>query len=465
MQNTSKSSYSERSFLTSKNLSPKSSTPKDTSSKLPLSKESSEESLFLSTSSSTSPHSLPSPHHDSPEKKAEDALFPSPTDTLSFVSSNSSSANSPASQSSLLFDSHKEVSPKLRFTIDGHDKYNHLRTILKSLKELPDLVKNEIYLCVEKIQDFQNKNSCLKKKEYFFDDSKEKLQLILGSTLDNISFQTFFDSMIELSIHKFPILKNSSKIHFTKSLKNVQKFLLQEKNSWKEIKYKEHDYTGQLNEEAVPHGWGKIHFQRTEESDKLFYPFKENDDYEGQWENGMPHGYGIASFYAPHWKDGVTEYYDPLHRSQEVDVYKGQFQNGKPCGKGILHYENGDIYQGHFMNGLPSGFGVLKKTDGAEFLGQWKKGKLNGHGFGFHPNHNTAYSGEWKDGLRNGYGSQIDAFGEHYEGIFDNNNFHGKGKLTVAEGDVFEGEWKHGVLTLSEDDPSHLKNIRYRMAI
>ena len=56
--------------------------------------------------------------------------------------------------------------------------------------------------------------------------------------------------------------------------------------------------------------------------------------------------------------------------------YEGHFEDGKMKGKGIFKYKNGDIYEGFFDNDLFNGEGKIIKSDGNVTKGIFKDGEL-----------------------------------------------------------------------------------------
>lgn len=52
------------------------------------------------------------------------------------------------------------------------------------------------------------------------------------------------------------------------------------------------------------------------------------------------------------------------------------------------------------------------------------------------------YEGEWKDSQKNGHGKYIWTDGDVYEGEWKDGMRNGQGKYTYANGNVYEGEWK-----------------------
>merc|ERR1711973_646727 len=54
--------------------------------------------------------------------------------------------------------------------------------------------------------------------------------------------------------------------------------------------------------------------------------------------------------------------------------------------------------------------------------------------------------GDWQDGLRHGQGTYFSkANGFKYEGRYEKDMKHGKGKYTYPNGDIYQGQWNEGV--------------------
>jgi hypothetical protein len=150
--------------------------------------------------------------------------------------------------------------------------------------------------------------------------------------------------------------------------------------------------------------------------------------------------------------------------------YVGQVNGGKPDGLGCVIVPVGK-YSGHFVKGIPNGTGSMTACD-RKVNGTFSNGVLNGAGdvdiFTFnemrgildvrlitlHEKHNK-YKGEFKNGNFHGKGKMIYANGDIYEGKWERGSPYGYGRLEYSNGDVYEGEWK--------DDKMHGKGkIFYR---
>ena len=70
------------------------------------------------------------------------------------------------------------------------------------------------------------------------------------------------------------------------------------------------------------------------------------------------------------------------------DYYEGEFKNGIIHGFGRFIWSNGKRYIGHYNHGIKNGFGIyindIKGFDG--IIGFWNKGKLNGPCISFKKN-------------------------------------------------------------------------------
>jgi hypothetical protein len=88
----------------------------------------------------------------------------------------------------------------------------------------------------------------------------------------------------------------------------------------------------------------------------------------------------------------------------------------------------------------------------AGYEGEWKDDQKHGQGKETYANGNV-YKGEWKDDQKHGQGTFTWADGDVCKGEWKDDQKHGHGTLTYANGNVYEGGWKdgqkhgHGTLT------------------
>ncbi|GMF46510.1 unnamed protein product [Phytophthora fragariaefolia] len=196
------------------------------------------------------------------------------------------------------------------------------------------------------------------------------------------------------------------------------------------------------------------------ENDADLVVAQSNARYDGEWENGLPHGYGELVF-------------DVARNIR----YEGQFAEGKREGKGHMHYADGSVYVGDWKADVKCGQGIMTwmTSRGVEELsnpedaiplerydGEW----LNDcqEGFGRHvwlvnslsisnagstsrssssssssPHDKNWYEGEFHEGLRHGRGVFFYANGARYEGEWKANVKEGYGLFFYEDGRVFVG--------------------------
>ena len=129
--------------------------------------------------------------------------------------------------------------------------------------------------------------------------------------------------------------------------------------------------------------------------------------------------------------------------SPHGSVYEGQWENGQLNGHGRAEYHSGDRYEGEWKDGKRHGQGVFETSGGERYDGQWKNGKRHGRGKQYHGSNGNIFEGDFRgDCFSTGKLNFPD--GSYHVGGFDClGNPHGRGKLTEADGTIFEGEWKN----------------------
>uniref|UniRef100_H3GN51 VPS9 domain-containing protein n=1 Tax=Phytophthora ramorum TaxID=164328 RepID=H3GN51_PHYRM len=187
-----------------------------------------------------------------------------------------------------------------------------------------------------------------------------------------------------------------------------------------------------------------------------------NARYDGEWENGLPHGYGELVFDA----------------ARNIR-YEGQFVGGKREGNGHMHYADGSVYTGDWQADVKCGRGVmtwmappgvdeLSNPEDAMPLERYDGEWVNDcqHGFGRHvwlvsplsslstvsptrmrssissPHDKNWYEGEFHEGLRHGRGVFFYANGARYEGEWKANVKDGYGLFFYEDGRVFVGQFR-----------------------
>jgi len=145
------------------------------------------------------------------------------------------------------------------------------------------------------------------------------------------------------------------------------------------------------------------------------------DLYEGDYNEGLKHGYGR---------------YEDLPRKNS---YEGQWQSDKKHGQGTEQIEDGSVYEGRFDNDLKSGHGVFKWASGEVFEGEFRENVIHGRGKYVWKAETKWYDGEWVEGKMHGKGKFINE-GKEYEGDFVADKKHGLG-LYKWDGNVYEGDF------------------------
>ena len=135
--------------------------------------------------------------------------------------------------------------------------------------------------------------------------------------------------------------------------------------------------------------------------------------------------------------------------------------------KATLTLEDGSIYTGECRRmWRPHGLGEIKYTHTwntwkimkkyeekirISYVGEVKDGKPNGKGKMTYADGEVyegewkdVYEGEWKDGEEDGKGKMTLANGNVHEGDYKDGERHGEGKWIGANGEVYEGDYKDG---------------------
>eukprot|EP00960_Hanusia_phi_P066737 766462-Hanusia_phi.AAC.7 len=169
--------------------------------------------------------------------------------------------------------------------------------------------------------------------------------------------------------------------------------------------------------------------------------------YKGTFLHGDMHGSGEME-----WPSGLK--------------YHGEIEKNMATGKGKLEWPNGDYYLGSVKEGKRHGSGefFVMSSNGearSHYHGGWYEGKRHGWGkLTFGHRQDQWYEGEWKDGAKNGNGTMQWSSGNVYVGDFVNNCREGQGRMQWMErNEIYIGEWKadklHGMgryLWLSDVD-------------
>ena len=153
--------------------------------------------------------------------------------------------------------------------------------------------------------------------------------------------------------------------------------------------------------------------------------------YDGEWQDGLPHGHGIFE--------------------NNIYKYKGEFRKGDPHG---LSEENtmwwksglraGWTYKGAFANGKMSGQGVLKNLPKFEYIGSFWSDSFHGEGKLLRDN-GRIYDGSFAQGYFTS-GKYVDHTNRTFIGHFKNKRLNGRGLIQFQDGWSTEGTFKNNKL-------------------
>ena len=194
-------------------------------------------------------------------------------------------------------------------------------------------------------------------------------------------------------------------------------------------------YTGKINIKShMPDGYGDMQYH------------KKGRSYQGDWCQG--HWHGLGKFL-----NGLEDRYegefvmDQKHGQGKLffsdgSVFTGHFEENE-MRKGKL-YSSGSIYEGEFaMKGQKHGQGKLIFNDSRVFTGRFlgdkmREGKL-------YYQDGSSYQGLLKDGKRCGFGLYFFSDESQYGGQWENDLFHGRGRMDWCDGSWYNGDWEVGL--------------------
>lgn len=176
-------------------------------------------------------------------------------------------------------------------------------------------------------------------------------------------------------------------------------------------------YTGSLHSrDQVPHGEGRMEYL---EHDLI---------YEGHWVSGDWTGFGKLMEQQQHHHQHQHQ-----HKSQPQDasvVYEGSFLDNHKHGLGVLTFTDGCVYDGTFHFDQLVGKGKMLFPDGTLYWGYY-----------------GLQNGKEQDQLRllpHGRGKLTLMDGTVYDGEFEDGCIQGHGRMTLPDGRWYLGEWSDG---------------------
>ena len=89
------------------------------------------------------------------------------------------------------------------------------------------------------------------------------------------------------------------------------------------------------------------------------YKWKNGSIYQGEFKEGLKHGYG-------EWKK--------VQNSTKCNHFEGYYMFDKKNGHGQFTWESGNIYKGNYRDDERNGYGEMYWTDGSVYKGEWVNG-------------------------------------------------------------------------------------------
>jgi hypothetical protein len=189
-------------------------------------------------------------------------------------------------------------------------------------------------------------------------------------------------------------------------------------------------YEGEFDN-GLMHGWGT-------------YYYKNGGRYEGEFENDLRSGRGTLTTggerYVGAFANDMKQGQGSLSRADGTR-YVGGFRDDLMMGKGVAFYENGNKYAGDIVNGVHHGRGVIRFFNGDIYDGEFRDGVRTGRG-SYVFSDGGRYMGEFVNGLRHGMGRYIYPDGAEYIGPFEKGKKHGEGIRVYPNGASIKGLWR-----------------------
>lgn len=157
--------------------------------------------------------------------------------------------------------------------------------------------------------------------------------------------------------------------------------------------------------------------------------------YDGEWKNGMMHGFGrylyddggdCVGAFERNWQHGEAKASYP-----PGDAYEGNWERGKYHGRGVFSTFSGAVYTGGHSYGRRDGFGKVEYPSGLVYEGQWKDGKPHGKGVMTSKQSMFSYDGEFEKGSIRGSGVLITPTCERIVRVWGSAAYHTGADITL----------------------------------
>ena len=175
-----------------------------------------------------------------------------------------------------------------------------------------------------------------------------------------------------------------------------------------------------------------------------------------------------------------------LCMTQDGAVFKGVYYNNSANGYGEKYYTDGSTYKGQYVDGSYAGKGIIVEPKGSvgicyggytddedrgicwsdfTFEGFFKDGYPSGKGvlISTYKGKKTIYEGQWDKWILNGFGKITFADGEIWEGNLFERSLEGYGTKTFPNGKVIRGMW--GTESFYKKAEAQYSNGNYKAAI